>query len=354
MCPRETCILAIESSCDETAAAIVLDGRRVLSNVVATQHDLHSEFGGVVPEIASRAHLERILPVVRSCLSEADVGFDRIDAVAAGTRPGLIGSLLVGVSLAKALAWSLSKPFIGVDHVESHLLAGLLDASEVEWPALGLVVSGGHTSLYSMTGPLEPELLGATIDDAAGEAFDKAATMLGLPYPGGQHLDVLAESSGEPAAITLPVSLLGRDSLDFSFSGLKTAMLYAIRGKPRRQGTRTVFDRELEDLGDLERGALAVSFRKAVVAALLAKTRAALQRTNVPTLLTGGGVIANRLLRRELEFLAREHDLDLRLPDRAFCIDNAAMLAVTAHERFIRGETDPLETTAHPTTRRSS
>ena len=353
MSPQETCILAIESSCDETAAAIVLDGRRVLSNIVATQHDLHSEYGGVVPEIASRAHLERVLPVVRSALSEAGLPLSRIDAVAAGTRPGLIGSLLVGVSIAKALAWSLSKPFIGVDHVESHLLAGLLDAEEVPWPALGLVVSGGHTSLFAMKGPLNPELLGATIDDAAGEAFDKAAAMLGLPYPGGPYLDALAEEGDEGAPVKLPVSLLGKGSLDFSFSGLKTAMLYAIRGKPQRQGKKTVFARELDDLNDSERRALAVSFREAVVAALITKTRAALEQTGAKTLLTGGGVIANKLLRRELETLAREEELLLRLPPMSFCVDNAAMLAAAAHERFLRGDTDTLAATAQPTTRRA-
>jgi len=350
---RETCILAIESSCDETAAAIVLDGRKVLANVVATQHELHAEYGGVVPEIASRAHLERILPVIRTARNEAGITFDRIDAVAAGTRPGLIGSLLVGVSLAKAMAWSLSVPFIGVDHVESHLLAGLLDADEITWPALGLVVSGGHTSLYAMDGPLDPTCLGSTIDDAAGEAFDKAASMLGLPYPGGPNLDALAEEHAPAEDLSLPVSMLGRDSLDFSFSGLKTAMLYAIRGKPRREGNTTVFDRSSADLDDRRRGELAASFREAVVAALVAKTRLALEQHRVKTLLAGGGVIANSLLRRELQSLAAEHELELRLPEMAFCVDNAAMLAATAHERFVRGQADPLETTAHPTTRRA-
>lgn len=350
----ETHILAIESSCDETAAAIVRNGREVLSNVVATQHDLHEEYGGVVPEIASRAHLERILPVVRTAREEAGIAFDQLDAIAAGTRPGLIGSLLVGVSLAKALAWSLSLPFIGVDHVESHLLAGLLEHDDVPWPAVGLVVSGGHTSLYQMDGPLNPTLLGHTIDDAAGEAFDKAATMLGLPYPGGPALDALAENSQADEEIKLPVSLLQRDSLDFSFSGLKTAMLYAIRGKPQRQGTATVFERTLDELTESRRRSLAVHFRQAVVTALITKTRMAIEQTGARTLLTGGGVVANTLLRRELEQLADAEGLVLRLPPMPFCVDNAAMLAVTAHERLLRSDTDALSLTPQPTTRSTS
>lgn len=351
MAEENTLILAIESSCDETAAAIVENGHRTCSSVVATQHDLHAEYRGVVPEIASRAHLERVLPVVRRALADAGVDHAQLDAIAAGTRPGLIGALLVGVSLAKALAWSLSKPFLGVDHVEAHLLSGLLDSEEVQWPAVGLVVSGGHTSLYAMEGPLELEQLGATIDDAAGEAFDKAATMLGLPYPGGPHLDELAEKGPAEPSIELPISLLKKDSLDFSFSGVKTAMLYATRGNPRREGNRTIFERSAEDLTEAERADLAASFRAAVVAALLRKTRAALAHTSARTLLTGGGVVANSLLRRELTALAEEQGLDLRLPRKELCVDNAAMLAVAAHHRLLRGEADPLSTTAQPTSR---
>lgn len=351
MSRSESLILAIESSCDETAAAVVADGRRTLSNVVATQHDLHEAYRGVVPEIASRAHLERILPVVRTALAEAGVTADRLDAVAAGTRPGLIGALLVGVSLAKAMAWSLSIPFLGVDHVESHLLAGLLDGRPVRWPAVGLAVSGGHTSLYALQGPLEIERLGGTIDDAAGEAFDKAATMLGLPYPGGPQLDALAETHAGPPGVELPISLMRRDSLDFSFSGVKTAMLYAVRGNPRREGERTVFPRSASDLEETERRDLAASFRSAVVNALVRKTRIALERTGASTLLAGGGVVANRLLRRELEALAAERNLELHLPRTDLCVDNAAMHAVAAHHRLLRGERDPLSATALPTSR---
>ena len=344
-------ILAIESSCDETAAAVVADGCRTLSNVVATQHDLHREYRGVVPEIASRAHLERILPVVRRALAEAGIEIDQLDAVTAGTRPGLIGALLVGVSLAKAVAWSLSKPFLGVDHVESHLLAGMLDAGAVDWPAVGLVVSGGHTSLYAMNGPLELERLGSTIDDAAGEAFDKAATMLGLPYPGGPHLDELAERHEGAPTVSLPISLMKKDSLDFSFSGVKTAMLYSIRGTPSRVDGRTVYERSETDLDEATRIDLAASFRQAVVNALIRKTRAAIERTGAGTLVAGGGVVANRLLRRELTALAEELGLRLHLPRTELCVDNAAMLAVSAHHRLLRGDRDPLSTTARPTSR---
>ena len=347
----ETLILAIESSCDETAAAVVADGCRTLSNVVATQHELHREYRGVVPEIASRAHLERILPVVREALSEAGVEPSQLDAVAAGTRPGLIGALLVGVSLAKAVAWSLSKPFLGVDHVEAHLLAGLLDGTEVAWPAVGLAVSGGHTSLYAMDGPLDLRRLGATIDDAAGEAFDKAAMMLELPYPGGPALDELAEEHPGDPTVPLPISLMKKTSLDFSFSGVKTAMLYAIRGAPRREDGRTIFDRSIEDLGTDARRDLAASFRHAVVSALLRKTRTALEQTGARTLLAGGGVVANRLLRRELQAMSDELDVALHLPRMELCVDNAAMLAVAAHHRLLRGDRDPLSITAQPTSR---
>ena len=350
---HETCILAIESSCDETAAAVVLGGRRVAANVIASQHELHEHYGGVVPEIASRAHLERIDPVVEAALKQAGITLDQLDAVAAGVHPGLIGSLLVGVSYAKSLAWARGIPFLGVDHVESHLLAGLLEQPEVQWPAVGLVVSGGHTSLYEMSGTLDLKLLGATIDDAAGEAFDKAGAMLELPYPGGPRLDRLAEESGAQATIDFPVSLMKRDSLDFSFSGVKTAMLYAIRGTPRREGKRTVFDRSVQDLNSEEIAVLATSFREAVVRALIRKTRHALERTGACTLLTGGGVLANTLLRRELTQLTESLNVDLRLPAMDYCMDNAAMLGVTAHERLIRGERDPLELTALPTKKRT-
>ncbi|MEO1510896.1 MAG: tRNA (adenosine(37)-N6)-threonylcarbamoyltransferase complex transferase subunit TsaD, partial [Planctomycetota bacterium] len=246
-------VLGLETSCDETAAAVVEDGLTVRSSVVASQDDLHAEYGGVVPEIASRAHVERLTPILEASLAEAGLSIDAIDAVAVGHRPGLIGSLLTGVAAAKGLAWSLGRPVVGVDHVHAHLWAALLgmprDEIDALFPALGLVVSGGHTSIYRMESPATLARLGATIDDALGEAYDKAATMLGLPYPGGPALDRLAqEPDADERAVDLPVSSLGRDSLDFSFSGLKTALLYQIRGVPRPAREGGGFPRTLDEL----------------------------------------------------------------------------------------------------------
>ena len=235
MAHQSPLILGVESSCDETAAAVVAGGTEVLSNVIATQHELHERYAGVVPEIASRAHLERIIPVLREALDKSGISENDLQAIAVGHRPGLIGSLLVGVSSAKALAWSLDLPLIGIDHIHAHLHAGLLDATPVKYPALGLVVSGGHTSLFLVHSPLNIRLLGKTIDDAIGEAYDKAATILNLGYPGGPKLDALAQQ-GDESAHELPVSLLDAESLDFSFSGLKTALLYAVCGQPVGRG----------------------------------------------------------------------------------------------------------------------
>jgi len=342
-------ILGIESSCDETAAAIVRDGRAVLSSVVASQTDLHREYAGVVPEIASRAHAETILPVVREALADAGVGLGFIDAVAVGHRPGLIGSLLVGLSAAKALAWSLGKPLIGVDHVHAHLYSGGLgeDAPPPTLPALGLVVSGGHTSLYRLDSWTAPARLGATIDDALGEAFDKVAAILGLPYPGGPEVDRLA-ASGDDRAHALPISRLGKDSLDFSFSGLKTAALYAARGVPSREGT---YEREASALSPKARADLAASFQRAAVEAVTLKLGRALElNPDCRTLLTGGGVIANSRLRAALEAFARGRSLDLRLPRRDLCVDNAAMIAGLAHQLHRAGHADDLTLEAVPTT----
>jgi N6-L-threonylcarbamoyladenine synthase len=340
--PSAPVILGIETSCDETAAAVVVGGTRVRSNVIATQHDLHRRYAGVVPEIASRAHLERIVPVVREALGEAGLRHRDLDAVAVGHRPGLIGSLLVGTSSAKALAWSLGLPLIGVDHIVAHLHAGLLDAEPPADPgaaALGLVVSGGHTSLFLVRGPLDVELLGKTLDDAAGEAYDKAAVILGLEYPGGPEVDRLA-ALGNDRAHDFPVAMLDRDSLDFSFSGLKTALLYAVCGRPRRGNEGRRFDRDIPPLGDEARADFAASFPRAVLAAILRKLERALDRVEVRTLLAGGGVIANSLLRARLTTLAAERRLELRLPPPQYCVDNAAMIAGVAAARFAAGAFD--------------
>jgi len=354
-------ILGIESSCDETAAAVVRHGTEVLSNVIATQHELHEEYAGVVPEIASRAHLERILPVIRKAVDEAGVTFDDLGAVAVGHRPGLIGSLLVGVSAAKALAWSRDKPLIGVDHIHAHLHAGLLhavprasldpahpanDPASV-YPALGLVVSGGHTSLFLVKNPHEITLLGRTIDDAIGEAYDKAATILQLGYPGGPRLDKLAQL-GNDSAHDLPVSMLDRHSLDFSFSGLKTALLYAVCGKPEGRGAHAVLPRDAGDLSEVEKADYAASFQKAAVTAIIRKVRRALKQYPASTLLTGGGVIANSRLRRELIELGKARNMRIMLPEMQFCLDNAAMIAGAAAARFDAGRFDDLSLAASP------
>ena len=347
-------ILGIESSCDETAAAVVEDGRRVLANVVASQNELHAEYGGVVPELASRAHAERILPVVRAALREAGIGLDAIGAVAVGHRPGLIGSLLVGVAAAKAVAWARGLPLLGVDHVHAHLWAGMLvgrdeaasDASV--YPALGLVVSGGHTALYECESPVGVKRLGATIDDAMGEAFDKAAVILGLPYPGGPNLDVLARREGaDDSAHEFPVSRLGRESLDFSFSGLKTSLLYAVRGKPMPGGT---FGRDHSWLSEASRADYAAAFQRAAVKAAIVKLDRAAERRDYRGLMVGGGVTANSRLRRELGEFAAQHGLELRLPAMQYCVDNAAMIAGLGFEMLRAGRTSGLELAAEPTT----
>ncbi len=320
------------------------DGREVLSNVVATQHHLHEKYAGVVPEIASRAHLERITPVVREALDVADVRYDDLDAVAVGNRPGLIGSLIVGVSAAKALAWSLGIPLIGIDHVHAHLYAGVLDDRDAEFPALGLVVSGGHTSLFLLKSWLDVTRLGRTIDDAVGEAYDKAATILDLGYPGGPRLDKLARLGNEHAH-EFPIAMLDKTSLDFSFSGLKTALLYAVQGTPGGSRSPAAPPQELDDV---QKADFAASFQRAAITAVMRKVRRALKVHKVRTLLTGGGVTANSRLRDELEELGKARNLDVRLPRLEFCLDNAAMIAGLAFERAHASRFDSLELAAAP------
>ncbi len=324
--PHDELILGIETSCDETAAAVVRGGRDVLSNVVATQHELHERYAGVVPEIASRAHLQRIIPVVRDAVRDAGLEYGALDAIAVGNQPGLIGSLLVGVSAAKALAWSLGKSLIGIDHIQAHLYAGALNDEPIAYPALGLVVSGGHTSLFHVDGPLEFRLLGRTIDDAIGEAFDKAATILQLGYPGGPAVDALA-STGDDNVYDLPVASLGRGSLDFSFSGLKTALLYAVCGQPAGRGSSATFQRDASVFTEKEKADFAASFQRAAVTAIMRKLHRAFEQTTVKTLLVGGGVSANSRLRAALQEFAGNHAVALRLPPMEFCVDNAAMIA---------------------------
>ncbi|MEQ9453155.1 MAG: tRNA (adenosine(37)-N6)-threonylcarbamoyltransferase complex transferase subunit TsaD [Phycisphaeraceae bacterium] len=357
-------VLGLETSCDETSAAVVADGVRVLGHVVASQHDLHAEYGGVVPEIASRAHLERLLPVIRSTLNQSDVVLDDIGAIAVGNRPGLIGSLLVGVSAAQALAWSLGVPLIGVDHVQAHLYAGRLiegedrkqiaEVDENEGASLGLVVSGGHTSLYELGEGLTAREIGRTIDDAVGEAFDKAAVILGLGFPGGPAVERCARE-GDDSRVDLPVSMLGKESLDFSFSGLKTALLYRVRGQPKTVDGKPVFERAFEDLGDQERADLAAGFQRAAVAAVIKKLSRAVEqkRANgeeVSRLITGGGVTANGHLRNELRAWGQREGVEVDIPAMAYCVDNAAMIAGLGTQRFLAGERDGLDLAAVATT----
>ena len=329
-------ILGLETSCDETAAAVVEDGTAVLSNVVATQHDLHQRYAGVVPEIASRAHLERLLPVVQDALDQAGVQATDLDAIAVGNRPGLVGSLIVGVSAAKALAWSLNKPLMGVDHVRAHLHAaqladgGTTPTAPPPLPAVGLVVSGGHTSLYRLCKDGAVVRLGRTIDDAVGEAYDKAGVLLNAGYPGGPNVDRLAQTGDPngPDIPKLPVSMLGADSLDFSFSGLKTALLYAVRGHPEGRGKSARFPRTIDDLTDTRRADLAAAFQHAAVEAVIRKLGRTLKLGDpVLALVVGGGVSANSELRRRLAEFAERQGLSLHLPALAYCVDNAAMIA---------------------------
>jgi N6-L-threonylcarbamoyladenine synthase len=328
-------ILGIESTCDETGASIVLDGWDVRSNVVATQIDLHARYRGVVPEIASRAHIENILPVVHDALEQASATLEQIDAVSVAYRPGLIGSLLIGVTAAKTLAWALGKPLVGVDHVQAHLYSVVLETNRPPpMPALGLVVSGGHTAMYDVQDWATITRIGSTIDDAVGEAYDKVAAILGLGYPGGPILDQLA-AEGDPNAVRFPRSMLGRESLDFSFSGLKTAVLYHVRGVPGKRDTQLPIELTEQSLRDI-----AASFQAACVDTIVQKLKRGLKRTHAKSIVIGGGVSANRGLRAALERLA---PVPVFFPPLKYCTDNAAMSAGLANVMLARGQTSGLD-----------
>ena len=329
-------LLAIESSCDETAAAVIDETLAVRSSVVASQFDRHAAFGGVVPEIASRAHLENLIPVLAEACEQAGVALDDLDAVAVTVRPGLVGSLLVGLTAAKTLAWTLGVPLLAVDHVHAHLYACRMDAGREIFPAVGLVVSGGHTSLYDCRSATEFELIGATIDDAAGEAFDKAAAILGLGYPGGPAISEAA-TRGNADAVVLPRPMKS-DGLDFSFSGLKTAIRYAALGQPNKPAPPLTNDRIAD---------LAASFQAAVVDVLVAKCRRALKQTGRTRLCLGGGVAANRALRDGLSAMADKADIELFVAPMSMCTDNAAMAGM-AWEAFQAGQFAPLDLDVKP------
>jgi N6-L-threonylcarbamoyladenine synthase len=331
--------LAIETSCDETAVAIFTDELRILANVVASQVDLHARFGGVVPEVAARAHLQRLLPTMDDALKQANLKLADIGAVVVMNSPGLVGALLVGVSAAKMLALTLEVPLLSANHVEAHIFAARLAAGREIFPCVGLVVSGGHTSLFHCKTPLDFDLLGGTIDDAAGEAFDKVAAILGLGFPGGPAVEREA-ALGDPKAHALPRSFLHAERLEFSFSGLKTAVLYALHGPSTTRGP-------LPGPGAV-RANLAASFQQAVIDVLIAKSRQALRMTKEQRLAVGGGVCANRALRGALEAMTRCDGVELFIPPMALCTDNAAMAAV-AVEKWRRRIFAPLDLDAVPT-----
>jgi N6-L-threonylcarbamoyladenine synthase len=338
---QETRILGIETSCDETAAAVVESGCRVVSNVVASQAELHARYGGVFPEVASRLHIETIFPVVAEALSQAHAGMDSIDAIAVTRGPGLAGSLVVGLNMAKGLALASGLPLLGVNHLEAHLYSTWLvdDLPPPEFPLLGLIVSGGHTELILMTDHLEYQRLGATLDDAAGEAFDKVARLLGLAYPGGPSIQAAAEN-GNATAFRFPRAWL-EGTWDFSFSGLKTAVLREVRA----QQPEIEAGVEAPDPG-LPIGDLAASFQAAVTDVLVGKTMAAAKALKAKEILVAGGVSANRQLRAAM---LDQPDFPVRVPPLYLCTDNAAMIAALGHWRYLAGQRDALDIDALPT-----
>ncbi len=321
---QTTRILAIETSCDETSAAVIENGVTILSNVIASQVDLHAQYGGVFPEVASRRHIEVIHPVITQAMNEAHLGFDDLDCIAVTQGPGLVGSLLVGVNMAKGLALGRNKPLLGINHIEGHIYSLWLSrqAEEIEFPLLTLVVSGGHTELYLMTDHGQYQHLGGTLDDAAGEAFDKVGRVLGLPFPGGPAIDKAARE-GNPAAFQFPRAVM-EEGYQFSFSGLKTAVL---RQSQKYQGNLPLND-------------IAASFQAAVVDVLVEKTGRAAAEYGVTAVHLAGGVSANSALRQAM----RERlDTPVWYPPLILCTDNAAMIGAAAHWHFVNGRRDPLD-----------
>ncbi len=323
-------ILGIETSCDETAAAVVADGSVIKSSIVASQAAMHAKFGGVVPEIASRAHIEKIYPVIAQALEDAQITKDQIDAIAIANQPGLVVALIVGLTAAKTLALAWDKPLIAINHVHAHLQSAMLEQKSLDLPAVALVVSGGHTSLYDCQSPLELILLGSTIDDAAGEAFDKVATILKLPYPGGPSIEKIAKN-GNPKAINFPRSMLAPDSLDFSFSGIKTAVLYHCHGQDMK-GKNIVNSMTSRQIADI-----AASFQAAVIDVLVKKTQRAADKISAQTVLLGGGVAANNLLREELQKMCDKTERKLLIAPKQYCTDNAVMVASLAYHKYNAG-----------------
>lgn len=330
-----TYILGIETSCDETAAAVVIDGRTIVSNIVASQIDLHARFGGVFPELASRAHVEAISAVVEQAVTDAGIGYDKLDAIAVTRGPGLVGSLLVGVNYAKGLALAAGKPLLGINHLEGHVYSLWLaeQQREIRFPVLMLIVSGGHTELLLMEDHGKYQRLGGTLDDAAGEAFDKVGRMLGLPFPGGPHIERAAQI-GNAAAFHFPRSKRD-ETYDFSFSGLKTAVMREVTVAPVTEpGKKRVPERNPKLRSDVSVNDVAASFQEALVGALVEKTVRAAKEYNVTEILMAGGVSANQMLRQKLR---AESALPVRYPPLNLCTDNGAMIAAAGHYRFLAG-----------------
>ncbi|MFL6617040.1 MAG: tRNA (adenosine(37)-N6)-threonylcarbamoyltransferase complex transferase subunit TsaD [Povalibacter sp.] len=319
-------VLGIETSCDETAAAIYDGERGLLAHALFSQVELHAVYGGVVPELASRDHVRKLLPLIEAALSEARMSPEEIDGVAYTAGPGLAGALLVGASVARSLAFAWGKPAVGVHHLEGHLLAPMLEDDAPSFPFLALLVSGGHTLLAEVRGIGDYQIIGASVDDAAGEAFDKTAKLLGLPYPGGPALAKLADS-GQPGRFKFPRPMLDRPGLDFSFSGLKTAVVVALRGLTLDDGTRAD---------------VAAEFQRAVVETLAVKCARALDQTGFTSLVVAGGVGANKLLRRELSLLGERRHVRVYYPRPEFCTDNGAMIAYAGFRRLSAGQHDDL------------
>ena len=333
-------ILGIETSCDETSAAIVKDGREIVSSIILSQDALHRNFGGVVPEIACRAHLESIIGVINAALIDAKVQLAEIDAIAVVNTPGLIGALLIGVTAAKTLCMVLDIPLLAINHLHAHIYANNLEHEDVRYPAISLVVSGGHTTLFLSESETKHMPLGWTIDDAAGEAFDKVSKILGLGYPGGPIIDRLAKS-GNQYAVTFPRSYLEKDSLDFSFSGLKTAVLYHYPGQDAKTSkSKTPSDQDAADV--------AASFQEAVVDVLVDKTVMASRIYNVRGILMGGGVAANSRLRQRLKDKSQEISIPVCFPSPRLCTDNAAMVAGLAYKKYLEEDISGLDIEAIP------
>ena len=334
---KDVTILAIESSCDETAASVVVDGRTVLSNVISSQIDIHTLYGGVVPEIASRKHTERVTQVIRQALEEAGKKLEEMDAIAVTYGPGLVGALLVGTAEGKALAWASGKPLIGVNHIEGHISANYIEHPDLEPPYLGLVVSGGHTHLIVVKDYAEFEILGRTVDDAAGEAFDKVARAIGLGYPGGPKIDAAAKN-GNADAIRFPRAKVNGSEYDFSFSGLKSAVLNYLNHAEMTH----------EEISPAD---LAASFQKAVVDVLTDHTVRAAREYGFHKVAMAGGVSSNSALREAMRKACEEAGMKLYVPSAIYCTDNAAMIGVAAYHEFMRGTRSGWDLNARPALR---